>query len=168
LFILISIGTPAAQAEPVSPSSSQKYEQCSWLVTYRGRTYDLAPLTKEVLARPLEGDIRALMSRVPAAADHLAKVNRNSKAAKTQAIIASAALGIFVGARIGRKNAANASSEIKMSWDVGSIVSGLFFLKGLHASFTATRDAKEELANAVEAFNAASPYPIQPLVKGAP
>lgn len=169
ISLILSFLSPAlAVAASTNSSSLEKYEQCSWLVTYRGRTYDLAPLTREVLARPLEGDIRALMNRVPAAAEHLSLVNRNTKAAKTQAILASAALGFFVGTRIGRANAKDKDEEMRRGWDIGSIVSGLFFLKGIHASFAATSAAKEELAEAVEAFNAASPYPIQPVVKGAP
>lgn len=166
LIGLLATASADASTAPVSPA--QKYEQCSWLVSYRGRTYDLAPLTRETLARPIEGDIRSLLSRVPAAADHLSQVTSASRAAKVQAIIASAALGVFLGTRIARSGSKKDDESARLGLDIAAIVSGLFFAKGLHASYQATLTAREELALAVEAFNAGSPHPIQPVVKGGP
>ena len=37
---------------PPLAAGLDQLNECNWIVTYRGRTYDLAPLTREALARP--------------------------------------------------------------------------------------------------------------------
>lgn len=142
------------------------YDDCNWLVTYRGRTYDLAPLTRESLARPVDGDIRSILERVPESESLLSQVEKRSADAKAHTIIASAAVSGLLVTRLLRSNEKN--RERHDTYDILTAVTGLFFLKGAYESWRATRDAKETLLKAVRVFNENSPNKIEPVPQSGP
>ena len=159
----------AHAAQPIA-SSGYDYESCNWLVTYRNRTYDLAPLTREGLARPIEGDLRLVLNRVPEASKHLDLLRDEVSEAKFHSVVGTAAIMAFIGARVARSNAKSKgrSSDTKLSLDLASLISGLFFVKATYDSERATHETKAELLNAVNAFNARSPHKIEPAQPGGP
>ncbi len=149
---------------PASANKLDKYDDCNWLVSYRGRTYDLAPLTREALARPIESDLRYALQRVPEADAYLKSMSRNLHDARAHTMLASAFISGLVLTRIlgsGEKN-----KESKREYDVISAITGVFFLKATFESYTSTREAKADLVRAVDAFNEQSPNKIEPLSPG--
>ncbi|NUM87784.1 MAG: hypothetical protein HUU37_01135 [Bdellovibrionales bacterium] len=145
-----------------SPYKLYNYESCNWLVTYRGNTYDLAPLTRESLSRPVEGDLRAVLERVPEAEEHLKNSSREVRAAKFHSVLGTTAVMLAVGSRLAYENSKSLSRDTRQSLNIVSIASVLFFLKATHAAFESTRESREELAAAVNAFNEKSPHRIEP------
>lgn len=137
---------------------------CNWMVTYRGRTYDLAPLTREALSRPIESDIRYALQRVPASARHLDSMSGHLRAARAHTILASIFVTGFVATRILRSNEKNEANH--GDYDIASAATGLFFLASTAFSWKSTRDAKTELVEAVGAFNESSPHKIEPASDG--
>ena len=170
--IFISFVAPSLAADhaeqKVTFDTFNKYNECNWLVVYRGRTYDLAPLTKPSLARPVEGDLRSVIQRVPSAETHLFNVNQKMTEAKVHTVIGSIAISSLLISRIFASSAKNGPQDKKIAIDIVSIASGLLFLKAGHASWEATRDSKRELVTAINVFNANSPHQIVPVSKGMP
>ncbi len=138
----------------------KNFADCNWLVTYRGRTYDLIPLTKQSLTAPLDDDIREVMERYPESKEHLELMSKYSHAAKVHTLFASGALAGAVLSTIMRSRAKNVDD--RNSATVVIFTFGAFFLKGIDESWRATDSAKDELTEAVRAFNTVSPHPIEP------
>lgn len=161
IFLLLPFSAQAADSVSLS-----QLNDCNWQVNYRGRTYDLSPLTREALARPIETDIRYALQRVPEANAHLTAMSALLREARVHTIFASAFLSGFIVARIlrsGKKNAAD-----REDYDIASYATGGLFFTSTLFSWTSTKAAKRELVNAVEAFNENSPYKIEPASSGAP
>lgn len=153
---------PGRKPRVPSPYKLYNYESCNWLVTYRGNTYDLAPLTRESLSRPVDGDLRAVLERIPEAEEHLKNSAREVRAAKFHSMLGTAAAMLAIGTRVAHGNAKDSSRETRHTLNLISIVSSLFFVKATHSAFESTRESREELAAAVNAFNEKSPYRIEP------
>ena len=150
-----------SRSGPPPASGMDQLNECNWIVTYRGRTYDLAPLTREALARPIESDIRYALERVPEASDHLRRMAARSADAKAHSVIASIFLGGLVAFRLARSGEANTDKRSDFN-QITTITGALFIAAGFFQSWRATSDAKDELVKAVDAFNEKSPYKIQP------
>jgi hypothetical protein len=161
--LILALLPPFASAEEKKISLDQ-LSDCNWMVTYRGRTYDLSPLTREALARPIESDIRYALQRVPAANDHLNAMSTHLRDARAHTIFASIFLGGFIATRIIRSSQKN--ENYRQDYDVASAATGLFFLASTAFSWKSTRDAKDELVKSVEAFNEGSPHKIEPAAEG--
>ena len=144
--------------------SLQDLNDCNWMVTYRGKTYDLAPLTREALARPIETDLRFALQRVPQSAAHLEAMSARQRDAKAHTILASAFVSGLVVSRLLHSREKNV--EKKAEIDLISVFTGVFFLGATASSWRATTQAKSELIKAVEAFNENSPHKIQPSSAG--
>jgi hypothetical protein len=157
LLLLLPLFASAAEEKQVS---LEGLSDCNWMVTYRGRTYDLAPLTREALARPIESDIRFALQRVPAANEHLNAMGTHLRDARAHTIFASIFLGGFIASRVLRANQKNDND--RQGYDIASAATGLFFLASTAFSWKSTRDAKAELVNAVQSFNEGSPHKIEP------
>jgi hypothetical protein len=159
---------PTAPANIIKPDPSEQLDRlndCNWIVTYRGRTYDLAPLTREALARPLETDIRYALQRVPEANEHLDAMGTSLRNARAHSKIASVFLAGLLAAQL-LKGGAEKHSDRARTFSIISIGSGAFSLAGFLSSWKATRDAKRELVQAVTSFNEKSPYKIEPSTSG--
>lgn len=143
-----------------------KYDDCNWLVTYRGRTYDLAPLTREALARPIESDLRYALQRVPEADANLKSMSRKLHDARAHTVLASAFVSGLVLTRVLGSSEKNV--ERKRQYDLISLITGAFFIKATFESYSSTREAKADLVRAVEAFNERSPHKIEPVGSGDP
>lgn len=157
-LLALSISTafsPVAHA--VSPN---ELSDCNWVVTYRGRTYDLAPITREALARPLETDLRYALQRVPEASAHLDQMTVRQRDARAHTVLASIFLTGFLVTRLLASREKNADRG--QEYDILSLATGGFFIGATFSSWQATRDAKAELVNAVSAFNERSPHKIEP------
>jgi hypothetical protein len=137
-------------------------EQCNWLVTYKNRTYDLSPLTREGLSRPLEGDIRSVLQRVPSAEAHLQMVDKNVRDAKFYTKIATFGIAAFAASRLIRSNLKPWDSQGRQGVDVLAVVSALIFLKSTTESSRASDDTKTELNSAIDEFNQNSDQQILP------
>ncbi len=163
-FFPFPFSAPAAASEPVTPAPSNtadRLNDCNWMVNYRGRTYDLSPLTREALSRPIETDIRYALQRVPESAQHLEKMSAKLKEARAHTILASLFVsGFLVGKLI---QSQERDEKQRKSYNVITHATGLFFVGSTVFSWRATRDAKRELVNAVDAFNANSPHKIEPI-----
>ena len=146
------------------PISLNQLNDCNWNVTYRGRTYDLAPLTREALARPIETDIRYALQRVPEANEHLNSMSNHLRSARTHTILASVFVSGFVVSRILRAGEKN--TEARAQYDLASAATAVLFGAATLFSWRSTTDAKHELVSAVAAFNESSPYKIEPSVSG--
>ncbi len=142
-------------------NTADRLNDCNWMVNYRGRTYDLSPLTREALSRPIETDIRYALQRVPESAQHLEKMSAKLKEARAHTILAS----LFVsGFLVGKLIQSQERDETqKKAYNVITGATGLFFVGSTVFSWKATRDAKRELVSAVDAFNANSPHKIEPI-----
>jgi hypothetical protein len=159
LFLLLAF-LPLAAGGAEAPVSLDKLNDCNWMVTYRGRTYDLAPLTREALARPIESDIRFALQRVPAANEHLNRMSAHLHDARAHTILASIFISGFLVTRVLRSNAKDPSD--RDGFNIASAATGLFFLGSTAFSWKSTHDAKDELIQAVAAFNEESPHRIVP------
>ena len=164
-FCLTWAPLPARAAD--SEKRLDQLNDCNWIVTYRGRTYDLAPLTREALARPIETDIRYALQRVPAASEHLHRMNQRLRDARVHSMLASVFLA---GALVTRllHSGQDQNADRNRTLNVLTFASGGFFLGGIYQSWRATRDAKDELVRAVEVFNEESPQKIEPAPNGRP
>ena len=74
-FFSLPVFSAESEKSP-GPVLLDKLGDCNWQVTYRGRIYDLGPLTRESLSRPVENDIRYALQRVPEAAESLREIDR--------------------------------------------------------------------------------------------
>jgi hypothetical protein len=138
----------------------KELENCSWLVSYRNRIYDLSPLSRKGLERPLEGDLHSILRRVPLAAESLQKIERNNQEAKVHTAIASFAILTIVGTRIAQGSSERRKrSDAYLALNIGA---GLLFLRSVYAGFETRRNTREELVNAVQEFNKVSEDPILP------
>jgi hypothetical protein len=166
LFFLSLAAPGLARAADVPPDglSLDKLGDCNWRVTYRGRIYDLSPLTREALSRPIENDIRFALQRVPEASEHLARMDKRLRAARTHTVLASVFISSLLVTRLLRSrdnNEKNFQHYRALSWGFG----GMFAMEALFSLFS-TKAAKHELVHAVEEFNAHSSYKIEPAVGG--
>lgn len=137
---------------------------CNWQVTYRGRQYDLSPLTREALSRPIENDIRFAIQRVPEAAERLDTMTGLLRSARAHTLIATAFLGAFALFKVLESNQNNRGQ--REDYRTASWASAGFFLGATFFSWKSTREAKDELVKAVEDFNAHSPHKILPANQG--
>ena len=144
----------------LAADTKSELQDCNWIVTYRGKTYDLSPLTREALSRPIETDLRYALQRVPASADHLNAMTAKLKEAKAHTILASVFITGFLVTRILQSGETNPDRREEKG--LISAFTGGFFLAATFSSWRATRDAKRELVNAVDAFNLQSPHKIEP------
>jgi hypothetical protein len=167
LFSFSFTGESAAAVSAANaPMTVQQLNDCNWLISYRGRIYDLAPLTRSALSRPLEDDIRSAMQRVPAASDHLNTMSKKLDEAKFHTVLASIFVSGFVVTKILRSREKNVAKHDE--YDLISAATGGFFLSSTFFSWRATRDAKSHLVQAVEAFNEKSPDKMVPAAAVAP
>ena len=171
-FCLWLAASPLAitQAHAATSASSDRLDQlndCNWIVTYRGRTYDLAPLTREALARPIETDIRYALQRVPEANEHLNEMSSRLRDARAHSILASIFLGGLLVTRL-LHSGQDKDTDRARTYNIISLASGGFFLGGVFSAWKATKDAKTELVRAVDAFNEKSPHKIQPALTARP
>jgi hypothetical protein len=164
-----SAGGPGSAASPndriQTGVSLDKLGDCSWQVTYRGHVYDLSPLTRESLSRPIENDIRYVLQRVPEAGQHLDSMRSYLGQAKAHTILGS----IFISGALVTKLLESRLKNDTTRPDYRTVEAAFvgFFLGATIFSFQNTAKAKEELVNAVDEFNAHSPYPIEPATGGA-
>lgn len=157
-----SISTQGKLEANSPPSTTgDRLNDCNWMVNYRGKTYDLSPLTREALSRPIETDIRYALQRIPESAQHLDKMSSKLKEARAHTILASLFVSGFLVGKIIQSR--ETDEDKKRSFDVLTYGTGLFFLGSTLFSWKATREAKQELVNAVDAFNANSPHKIEPI-----
>jgi hypothetical protein len=156
LVLALVTSTPAHTAA----STASELRDCNWIVSYRGRTYDLAPLTREALARPIETDIRHALQRVPESNEHLNRMSARLKDARAHTILASVFISGLIASRIMQSREKN--PERRREYDYVTGAAGGFFLAATAFSWRATREAKGELVQAVDAFNRASPHKIVP------
>ena len=142
----------------------KELETCSWLVTYRKRVYDLSPLSRKGLERPLEGDMHTILRRVPGAENHLDQITRNNRDARVHTSIATFAIASLLVTRIVQGNSSSKGKSPKyMALNIGSV---LLFLRAAYAGFELKQDTKEELVEAVQEFNNVSEDPILPYEGG--
>jgi hypothetical protein len=161
LMLLLEPLAPAAYAD--EKSELQILGDCNWQVTYRGRTYDLSPLTREALTRPIDNDIRYALQRVPEANAHLEAMGAKLHNSRVYTVLASAFLLGFVATRLALpRNGERAQARNNL---VSGTAGGLF-LTSLFFSWRNSRSAKDELVGAVREFNDHSPYKIEPAMKG--
>lgn len=150
-----------------TPHSVQDYERCDWLVTYRNRTYDLAPLTRGSLGRPLDGDIISVLRRVPEASMHLDQVDHKAKLARIESMVGSASITGFILSRIFRSDPkVKVHPEKQKTIDLVGLFGLVVFVKSTIDSHNATEDARTELGLAVESFNQNSSHKIEPNKEG--
>jgi len=154
-FLLLPVCSQAKQEEP-----NKSFQDCNWLVSYRGKTYDLAPLTREALARPIDTDLRFALRKVPASADHLDVMSNKIRDAKAHTILGSIFATGFLVAKILEANQTNADRRAELKQI--SFFSAAFFLGATYQGYRATSAADSELESALEEFNKKSPHKINP------
>lgn len=163
--LLFSYSHPAYSA--AFNNRLDQFDKCNWLVTYRGKTYDLAPLSREALARPIENDLRYALQRVPEAEEHLIAMQKNQRDARGHTVLATTFLtGLLVSRVLASNKKSESQKDQRLQLDIISAASGLFFLKATYESWRSTRNAKEELLKSVDAFNEYSTYKIEPASNG--
>lgn len=158
IFLLLPLSSLAS-------STVDGYDDCNWIVNYRGKTYDLAPLTRETLARPIESDMRPILQRVPEADEHLQIMSTDLRNARAHTIIGSAFISSFLIAKL--VASAQKNPDRKEEINLLSYFAAAFFLKASFESWSSTRDAKIELTRAVSSFNEKSPHKIEAAPKAA-
>ena len=164
LFLLCALASPVptfAADDPRVEKLGEELGDCNWQVTYRGRHYDLSPLTREALSRPIENDIRFAIQRVPEANARLETMTGLLRNARAHTIIATIFLGAFAALKVLESNQDNQDKRDDLR--TASFASAGFFLGATYFSWKSTREAKDELVRAVDDFNARSPHKIQPL-----
>ncbi len=166
LFFLsaLSMFSIAEAEKPATGLSLDKLGDCKWQVTYLGRNYDLGPLTRESLSRPIENDIRFALQRVPEANAHLETMSGKLQDARAHTMLASVFLGALVITKLLESRVKNDSQ--KEDYRVATFASGGFFLAATLFSWRSSTEAKQELVHAVEEFNAHSPHKIEPAMPG--
>lgn len=155
-ILLLCVATPT----DALAVTAKELGDCNWTVSYRGRIYDLAPITREALARPIETDLRYALQRVPEANAHLETMTSRQRDARAHTILASIFISGFLVTRLLESRQKNA--DYQKEYDILSLATGAFFLGATYSSWKATTEAKEELVRAVEAFNEKSPHKIEP------
>lgn len=133
---------------------------CNWLVTYKGKTYDLAPLTRTALSRPIDTDLRYILERVPEANAHLKQVDYKLKEAKFHTFMASFFVSGFLVSRLLQSR--QKSEAVRRDYNVINYATAGFFLASALSSWRATSRAKKELFLSVEEFNRSSKVKIYP------
>jgi hypothetical protein len=162
-FFFFAAALPlATQAAPPPGDglSLDKLGDCNWQVSYRGRLYDLSPLTRESLTRPIENDIRYALERVPEANERLQAMSTHFRDAKNQTVIASIFIGALVIAKLLEGRVKNDND--RLNYHVAEGAAGGFFLIETFFSWRSSVAAKQELVNAVDQFNTHSNYKIEP------
>lgn len=157
LFFFSATASAAAPDAASTEDLSKRLGDCNWQVSYRGRHYDLTPLTREALSRPIENDIRYAIQRVPEANARLENMTSKQRNARTYTIIASVLFTALIATHI-LENEKN-----KPTFRPAQYVEGGLFLGATFLSWNSTRSAKRELVHAVEDFNANSPHKIEPV-----
>jgi hypothetical protein len=176
LGVLFLFSAPSRSAEPAhdhsNEAAAEKASQasverlgaelgdCNWQVTYRGRQYDLSPLTREALSRPIENDIRFAIQRVPEANARLENMTSLLRNARAHTIIASVFLSALLVTKLLQSRVTNEAE--RENYNAAAYGSGGFFLAATFFSWKSTREAKQELVRAVDEFNAHSPHKILP------
>lgn len=172
VFALLSL----AQADPFSNNQSlmdqvdnpvkegrffyDDYEDCEWLVQYRGQTYDLSPVTKKTLAEPSEGDLRYVLMRVPKSRLHLERMEQDHKLSNIFTSSATASLVLLAVTRFVLPQLTETSSQFRDATSVTlAFTFGLSALKAWHHA----KEAKKELARSITSFNELSNEKILPL-----
>lgn len=155
--LALSLATRASAGDGLS---LDKLGDCNWQVSYRGRLYDLSPLTRESLTRPIENDIRYALERVPEANERLQAMSQHFRDAKNQTVIASIFIGALVIAKLLEGRVKNDGD--RLNYHVAEGAAGGFFLTETFFSWRSNVAAKQELVNAVDEFNAHSLYKIEP------
>ncbi len=166
LFFLSTLPLPALAAATSTDDLQDRLGDCNWQVSYRGRQYDLTPLTREALSRPIENDIRFAIQRVPEANERLESMTSKQRNARAHTLLASIFLGGFLLAKLLEGSQEN--KDQKNDYRVAAYASGGFFVAATLFSWRSTVESKRELVNAVEAFNERSPNKILPASEGAP
>lgn len=161
IFLFLS---PLSLSFAAASPEKENYDDCNWMVTYRGKTYDLAPLTRESLARSVESDMRPILQRVPKAETHLQTMTTQLKEARAHTMIASAFISSLLITRLIRSGEKNI--DRRETYDILTAVSAMFFLKATYESWNSTHNAKLELVRAVNSFNEKSPHKIDPVTSG--
>jgi len=147
---------------PTDGTSLEKLGDCNWPVTYRCCVYDLSPLTRETLSRPIENDIRYVLQRVPEANERLDSMNGHLRDAKAHTIIASLFITGLLVTKLLESRLTNDAT--RPDYRTVEAASGGFFLAATLFSWRSSVKAKEDLVGAVDAFNAHSPFKIEPAV----
>ena len=132
-------------------------EECCWKVRYQNKIYDLSPLTRKGLERPLESDIRTVFRQVPGAAMEIKQIDQNNRDEKAHTAFGTIGLGAFLLTRIFQSRSQNQKSD---KYTTLNIISLLVFAKAVHANWSLKRATNERIATAVEEFNAMSPDKI--------
>lgn len=164
LFFLSALPARAEENRPSTDVSLDRLGDCQWKVTYRGRTYDLAPLTRESLSRPIENDIRYALQRVPSANEHLEAMSGKLRNARTYTILASIFIGTAIVSHLMRKT--YEPKDTQRAFRTATWASGGLFLTTALFSWHNTSSAKKELVEAVKEFNEHSSYKIEPATGG--
>ena len=164
LLFLFALTPALADDRPTDGISLEKLGNCAWQVTYRGRVYDLSPLTRASLARPIENDIRFVLERVPQAGARLEAMNGHLRDSKAHTILASIFLSGLLVTKILESRLKNDANRPDYRTIEGA--AGGFFLAATLFSWRSGVRAREELVSAVEEFNAHSPYKIEPASSG--
>ena len=162
-FFFFALAFPLATQAATPPGdglSLDKLGDCNWQVSYRGRLYDLSPLTRESLTRPIENDIREALERVPEANARLEAMGKHFRDAKNQTVLASIFIGVVVIAKLLEGRVKNDGD--RLNYHVAEGAAGGFFLTETFFSWRSSVAAKQELVNAVDEFNAHSIYKIEP------
>lgn len=161
-FLYLSvISIAAADDSPSTESLADRLGDCNWQVNYRGRQYDLAPLTREALSRPIENDIRFAIQRVPEANARLETMTSKQRNARTYTIIASIFLTTLIATKILESREKNPND--KRPYRIAEYGQAGLFLAATVLSWSNMREAKKELVRAVEDFNTHSPHKIEPV-----
>ncbi len=170
---MLAAPTPSPAAETISSTAASSTDQladklgdCNWQVSYRGRLYDLTPLTREALSRPIENDIRFAIQRVPEANERLLSMTAKQRDARAHTIIASVFLSALLVTKLLESKVTR--QDEKEDYRAASYAAGGFFLAATLFSWNSTRESKRELVRAVEKFNARSPAKILPASEGSP
>ena len=161
--LLLALGLfffETSQAFASKDSTAEKLGDCNWQVTYRGRRYDLSPLTRSTLSRPIETDIRFALERVPEANKHLENLSAKLQEARGHTIIASILISGLVVAKLLQGRVTNA--EENREYQFATVAGAGFALTAALFSWKSTHEAKQELVSAVEEFNEHSPHKIEP------
>ncbi|MCO5142788.1 MAG: hypothetical protein M9962_06835 [Oligoflexia bacterium] len=140
--------------------TEETLSDCNWLVTYKGKTYDLAPLTRAALSRPIDTDLRYILERVPESNKHLKQVDYKLKEAKFHTFMASIFISGFLVSRILQSR--QKSENNRRDYDVPNYATAGLFLASAVSSWKATSRAKKELFLSVEEFNRVSKTKILP------
>src|SRR3989344_2002091 len=148
-----------ASGETSTEKLSDKLGDCNWQVSYRGRQYDLTPLTRESLSRPIENDIRYAIQRVPEANERLESMTSKQRLSRAHTIIASIFATALILTKVAESRVKN--EEERHDYRMAEYAAGGLFLAATIFSWKTSQEAKKELVMAVEEFNERSPHKIE-------